>query len=161
VGLGEVHRARAGDRVAAAGFKAAGAVQHGAHELDNKLKISEHAGKAVDAVRESTVAKKTGEVFVRASSGVKSATAKVMESEKVAQATAAVSAGFKSIGAGISTLAGKVTMRRQGSKGSMGSADGEMPTSAPASVVTAAPVPVAAPTGTMPAFTLDDSTKSP
>ena len=54
-----------------------------ASELDHKLKISERTAATVETIKESAVARNTVAFFNRVGSGVKTATNKVVESERV------------------------------------------------------------------------------
>ncbi|GAB4815689.1 hypothetical protein N2152v2_002735 [Parachlorella kessleri] len=104
--MGEVNRARTAEKVAAGARdlgertastvgKAASAVSHQATELDHKLKISERTAATVETIKESAVARNTVAFFNRVGSGVKSATNKVVESERVSGTSSRIAASFK------------------------------------------------------------------
>lgn len=124
IGLGEVVRARAAERmkeggkdvakaVGAAGAAAGAAVQ----DIDTKLRISERAGHAMEAVKESTVVQNTAAVLTKAGSSVKTATTKVLEQPAVHSATEAVGSGFRKLGQSLSTLSQKVYTRKDSTTG--------------------------------------------
>lgn len=81
--MGQVFRDRAAERVTAGTKAVTKAVGHQATELDQKLKITERAGHAVDVVRESAVMQTTAAAFQRAGSSVKTATTKVLDQPAV------------------------------------------------------------------------------
>ncbi|KAI7839685.1 hypothetical protein COHA_006493 [Chlorella ohadii] len=115
LGLGEVHRARAAEKVkegtkevahktGEALSSAATAVGHQVNELDHKLRISERATAASTAVKESAVGRATGAALTKVGSAVSSTTKTVLANEKVQSATGAVGASFKKLGASLSSL---------------------------------------------------------
>ena len=108
IGLGEVSRARTAERVRA-----------GVHDLDKKLKISEGAGHAADAVRENATVQSATAALSKAGASVKEAAARTMEKPAVKKATETAAAagaatvdalgdGARRLGAGLSSLAGRV-----------------------------------------------------
>lgn len=119
-GLGEVTRARAADRVTsgtkdvgkAIGAAGAAAV-HSVQDIDNKLRISERATHAVEAVRDSAVVQGTAAALTKAGSSVKTATTKVLDQPAVASATEAVGTSFRKLGASLSTLSSKVIPQKK------------------------------------------------
>lgn len=122
IGFGEVHRARATERVAigtkdvaertakAMGTVASATVSS-VQDLDQRLKISERAGNTFEAVKESTVVQSTAAALTKAGTTVKSATVKVFEQPAVASATEAVGSGFKKFTSSLTNFTGMVTGR--------------------------------------------------
>lgn len=160
IGLGEVTRARAAERVTAAAGAAATATVHSVHDIDTKLRISERASHAAATVRESAVVQGTAAALTKVGSSVKTGTTKVLEQPAVQGAAEAVGSGFRKLGASLSSLSSKVISRRN----STGAADAEdaagvaagipettqqqnvgQPASPPAVPVTTAPPPPPAP----------------
>jgi len=129
MGLGEVARSRATDRVTSNTKEAAKVMGAAAtatvHDIDSKLRISERAGNAVEAVRESAAMQNTTAAFTKAGSSVRSATTKVFEQPSVVQATEAVGSGFRKFGASLSSFSSKVMSR--GNENTEGVAAGEIP----------------------------------
>ena len=115
LGLGEITRARAAERVASGTKDAYHAVASGTKdaylEFDNKMRISERAGHAMEAVRESTVVQGTALALSRGASSVKQATQQVMAQPAVASASEAVGSGFKKLGQGLTSLTSRVASR--------------------------------------------------
>ena len=151
LGLLEVQRARAADRVTAGTKDVGKAIGAAATDIDHRLRLSERAGHVGTAVRDSTVVQTTAAAFTKAGSSMKSATTKVFEQPAVASATEAMGSGFKKMGAGLSSFTSKMT--RKNSIGStttttttpIGEVDnpddfGELPRASPPST-TAAPAP--------------------
>jgi len=181
VGLGEVHRARAAERVATgtmdvaertakAVSSAASATVTSVQEFDTKMRISERAGHAVEAVKESAVVQSAGAALSKAGSSVKSATTRVLDQPAVANATEAVGTQFRKLGASLSSLTSKVVPRRNGAAGSSGELPSEVegagypshsPMTAPEAIgrVTPPGPPLSQPTShpQNTAFTLQDS----
>jgi len=124
IGLGEVQRARAAERVAT-GTKdvaertgkaigaAASATVNSVQEFDQKMRISERAGNAVEAVRDSAVVQSTASALGKAGSSVKSATTKVLEQPAVANATDAMGTGIRKLGASLTMFTSKITGRSE------------------------------------------------
>lgn len=132
IGMGEVTRSRAADRVTSSTKDvakvmgaAATATVHSVQDFDSKLRISERAGNAVEAVRDSSVMQSTTAALTKAGSSVRSATTKVFEQPAVANATEAVGSGFRKLGASLSSLSSKVIPR--GNENTGGVAAGEIP----------------------------------
>lgn len=128
IGLGEVHRARAAERVASGtkdfargAAKAVGAAANATvtsvQDFDHKMRFSERTASAVGAMRESTVVQNTAAVFSRAGSSVRSATAKVLEQPAVTSATEAMSSSMKKFGENFTSFTERV-MQRKGSASS-------------------------------------------
>lgn len=99
VGLGDVQRARGVEAVAAAGRDVADRTGRAVHDVDARLRLTEKAKGAAEAVRESAVGKSTAAALTKAGSKVAETTTRVIESERVAAATEAVNEGFKRLGA--------------------------------------------------------------
>ncbi|KFM23121.1 hypothetical protein F751_3312 [Auxenochlorella protothecoides] len=99
LGLGDVARARGADVVAAAGRDVADTTGRAVLDLDARLHLSEKAGRAADAVRDSAVTKSTVAALNKAGTRVADVTTRVLESDRVAAATDAMGAGFKKLGA--------------------------------------------------------------
>lgn len=99
LGLGDVARARGADVVAAAGRDVADKTGRAVLDLDARLHLSEKAGRAADAVRDSAVTKSTVAALNKAGTRVADVTTRVLESDRVAAATDAMGAGFKKLGA--------------------------------------------------------------
>ncbi|PSC73396.1 hypothetical protein C2E20_3292 isoform A [Micractinium conductrix] len=128
IGLGEVMRARAAEKVMG-GTKdvaektgraigaAATTVGQQAIEIDHKLRISERATAASTAIKESAVGRSTSAAFTKVGAALGVGTKKVLENEKVHTATEAVSGSFKKLGASLSSLTGR--------RGSIGRGNGE------------------------------------
>jgi hypothetical protein len=148
IGLGEVARSRAADRVTSGTKEVAKAMGAAASDIDNKLKISERAGNAVEAVRDSAVMQSTTAALTKAGSSVRSATTKVFEQPAVANATEAVGSGFRKLGASLSSLSSKVIANTRGeapTNTSTGSAEDVVVVNrADPPVATSAPAPPAA-----------------
>jgi hypothetical protein len=132
IGMGEVARSRATDRVTSSTKDvakvmgaAATATVHSVQDIDSKLRISERAGNAVEAVRDSAVMQNTTAALTKAGSSVKSATTKVFEQPAVANATEAVGSGFRKLGASLSSLSSRVIPR--GNEDTGGVAVAEIP----------------------------------
>ena len=118
LGLGEIHRARAAEKVTSRTTKAVGAAanatMNSVHEFDSKMKISERANQAVGAMKESSVMQQTGIALTKAGSTVRQATAKVMEQPAVASAAETVNSGFRKLTASLSSMTGRAhTMGQQ------------------------------------------------
>lgn len=73
-------------------------------DLDAKLRISEKAGRAAEAVRDSAMARHTAAAFSKAGNTMADATHKVMENERVVAATDAMGASFKRLGTSLKNL---------------------------------------------------------
>ena len=123
IGMGEIARSRAADRAMGAMGAAATATVNSVQDIDSKLRISERAGHAVEAVRDSAVVQNTSAALTKAGSSVKAATTKVFEQPAVANATEAVGSGFRKLGASLSSLSSRVITR----KDSTGAVSGEIP----------------------------------
>jgi hypothetical protein len=128
MGLGEVHRARAAERVASGtkdiargAAKAVGAAANvtvtSVQDFDHKMRISERTASAVGAVRESTVVQNTAAVLSRAGTSVRNATTKVLEQPAVTSATEAMSSSMKKFGESFTSFTERV-MQRKGSASS-------------------------------------------
>lgn len=107
VGMGEISRQRATDKVTAGTRDVAKAVGGTVHDIDSRYKISDRANHAVDAVKESAVVQSTAAAFGRGMSSVKNASKKLSEQPAVAHATEAVGSSFKKLGATFSSLTGR------------------------------------------------------
>ncbi|KDD74515.1 hypothetical protein H632_c1262p1 [Helicosporidium sp. ATCC 50920] len=86
LGMGDVTRARATERVSEKVSDVADATGRAVHDLDAKLKLSERAHSAVDAVRDSQVGRSTAAALTKAGASVRTATTRVLENEKVRSA---------------------------------------------------------------------------
>lgn len=111
LGLGEITRARAAERVTAGTKDAMHAVNKELHDFDSKMRISERAGHAVEVVRDSTVVQGTAAALTRAGSSVKQATQQVMAQPAVASASEAMGTGFRKLGQGFTSLTSRVASR--------------------------------------------------
>ncbi len=109
LGLGEIQRARATDKVASGTAQVADKTAKAMHDLDSKMRISERTGNAVGAVKESAVMQQTGAALTKAGESVRNATRKVMEQPAVSSAADSVSAGFRKLTAGFSSMTGRHT----------------------------------------------------
>jgi hypothetical protein len=109
LGLGEIQRARATDKVASGTAQVADKTAKAMHDLDSKMRISERTGNAVGAVKESAVMQQTGAALTKAGESVRNATRKVMEQPAVSSAADSVSAGIRKLTAGFSSMTGRHT----------------------------------------------------
>lgn len=109
LGLGEIQRARATDKVTSGTAQVADKTAKAMHDLDTKMRISERTGNAVEAVKESAVMQQTGAAFTKAGESMRSATRKVMEQPAVSSAADSVSAGFRKLTASFSSMTGRNT----------------------------------------------------
>jgi hypothetical protein len=113
MGLGEITRQRAADRVATGTNQVAKAIEGAAaataqtvQGIDTRLRITDRATHAVEAVKESTVVQSTAAAFGKAGASVLTASKKVMDQPAVAQATEAVGTGIRKFTTSLSSLAG-------------------------------------------------------
>ena len=149
IGMGEVARSRAADRISKDVAKAMGAAAtatvNSVQDIDTKLRISERAGNAVEAVRDSAVMQSTTAALTKAGSSVRSATTKVFEQPAVANATEAVGSGFRKLGASLSSLSSKVISRGDTPDNTGSAEEVVLPTRADPPMPTSAPPPASAP----------------
>lgn len=142
IGLGEIQRARAAERVtsgtkdmAQGAAKAVGAAAtatvNSVQEIDSKLRISERTVQAMEAVRDSSVVQNTAAALTKAGSSVKTATVKVLDQPAVTSATEAVNSGIRKLGASLSSLTRQVVPRRADSNGNVRELDEDDESMAP------------------------------
>lgn len=101
-GLGDIHRARATEKGIEGTKNIADRTAKAVQDFDSRMKISERAGHAVEAVKDSSVVQQTGAAFTKASSSVRQATVKVMEQPTVSHAAETVGTGFRKLTASLS-----------------------------------------------------------
>lgn len=83
---------------------AATATVQSVQDFDQKMRITERAGNAVDAVKDSAAMQTTAAALSKAGTSVKAATTKVFEQPAVANATEAMGSGFRKLGASFTSF---------------------------------------------------------